>query len=106
LFFSDGKVTFPHGIKIGETTKSQVLEAYPAGSAHALQSSGVYDSGEEYHTDMLTYYYGFRDEDGELPEWVPPPWPNRFEIGDVNYLFDENEVLYLASIQWWYIEGV
>ena len=101
LVFVDTNVSLPYGIKIGQTTKSQVLEAYPAGSADIYQSAGVFDSGEAYSVDQLNYFYGFRDEDGKLPEWVPPPWEPRFEIGFICYSFDESEILTAVLVRWW-----
>jgi len=100
LQFIDVNTSFPHGIRIGETIKYQVLEAYPEDSAYIYQSAGMSDSGEEYKIDMVTFYYGFRDENGNLPEWVPPPWNPRFEIGNVDYLFDENGILISVTVQW------
>ena len=104
LRFVDTNVSLPHGIKIGQTAKSQVLEAYPAGSAYTYQSEGVSDSGEEYFVDELNYFYGFRDEEGNLPEWTPPPWEPRFEIGFIGYFFDKSEILTIVMVRWWHFD--
>jgi hypothetical protein len=66
VFLLNKNIEYPRGLKIGESTKADVLEAYPDCD------------------DGLKYLYGFFDEDGILTEKGG---------GIVEYLFDENEVL-------------
>ena len=85
----DDSLEFPHGIRIGQSTRSQVLESYPVDSGDAYQAEG-----EGYYVDILTYYYDFRDENGNLPT------VETTDTGYINYRFDENELFIEADVQW------
>ena len=82
LSISDKNQEFPNGIKIGESTKPQIISAYPVGSQ------------DFYYTDGLLYWYEFRDTNGNLPEFSGTH-------GSIIYMFDENEILREVSI-WWH----
>ena len=88
----DENISFLNDFKIGQTTKSQVLEAYPTGSA---LTSGTTDSEGESSIDYLMYNYGFRNENGGLPKGE-----SGIESGYVVYSFDERDVLELFTIRW------
>lgn len=82
LLISDKTKEFPYGIRIGKSTKSQIVSFYPV------------DSGEYNYENEIRYIYGFRDEDGNLPDIMKTTY------GGMSYLFDENEMLQEVSIRW------
>ena len=88
-FFSE-KLDFPYGIKIGQSTKAEVLAAYPAETASVSHEK----RGELYYGDGVFYYYDSLDENGILPEWQPQTH------GSIQYFFDENDVLESVSVLW------
>jgi len=82
LLIVDKSIVFPNDIKIGESTKSQIINFYPV-------------DGWEYNDDRGLYFsYDFRDENGNLPEYTGTH-------GSIIYIFDEDEFLTEVSI-WWY----
>ena len=87
LWVYDKDVTLPYGLKIGESTRNQVLEAYPSGAAYS-------------DPETIFYHYAFKREDGSLPELVLPEDRDseRGTVGSMYYLFDKNEVLYRVDV--------
>ena len=91
LTIYDTRQEFPHGIKIGKSMKSDVLSAYPEGSAFIRHYTNNYNS----EVDNYVYFiYGLRDENGNLPDWDP------LYSGCVNYQFDKADVLQSVYIAW------
>ena len=78
---SDANIQLPHDLQIGKSTKKDILDAYPDGTAM------IYIN-EETGSDSISFYYTFSDENGDLPEWGKAAI-----IGGVSYNFDENEIL-------------
>ena len=81
---------FPHGIGIGKSSKSDVLNAYPKGSAYVVTSI---TEGDSYN--LVIYNYVFYDEDGNKIDGYDS------RTGSIEYTFDENEVLNEVRIMWW-----
>ena len=86
IWLFNNNARYPRNIRIGESTKQDVLNAYPPGTAYLYKSWG-----EDYYWDELIYFYNFRDENDELPDSI---W------GDATYFFDESEMLYRVSVSW------
>jgi len=87
LWFYDNIVEFPRGIRISESTKQDILDAYHEAPAHA--DTWYSQDGEADYYDYVCYLYAFKDqEDGNN--------------GDVSYFFDENEILWRIDIAWWW----
>ena len=84
-FFSEG-IEFPYGLKIGSSIMRDVLEAYPSDTAYIFRNRS-----EDYYYDMVSYFYAFHDENGDLPE---------FPSGSVDYFFDKDEMLYRVDVSW------
>ena len=82
-------ILFPYDIKFGQSTKTQIMDLYPKDTAYRWKD-------EEYEIDLLSYEYAFRDENGNLPEYGGN--------GNIDYLFDENEVLSQVMIGWFYFD--
>lgn len=83
----DSTAKLPNNFKIGQSTKRQILESYPANSSYTLNNSSS--------VDLVSYFYAFPDKDGNLPEW------NDTKSGSIDYLFDENDVLMQVNVNWW-----
>ena len=88
LSFNDPSILFPYGIKIDQSTKAQIMDLYPKDTAYWWK--------EEYEIDLISYAYAFRDENGNLPEYGGN--------GNIDYLFDENEVLRQVNVKWFYFD--
>jgi len=82
LSIVDNNIVFPNDIKIGESTRLQIINYYPVDSWEYNDDRGLYFS------------YDFRDENGNLPEYTGTH-------GSIIYIFDENEFLIEVSI-WWH----
>ena len=78
----DAGLTFPHDIKIGQSTKSQILAAHP-------------DDDYDTNKNAVSYLYGFCDENGALQK-QNPIW-----YGNVSYEFNESDILQAVSITWY-----
>ena len=87
----DPSVQFPNGIKIGLTTKSQVVAAYQEESASQNKMDWI---------DLLVYKYTFYDEKGVLPTDI-----DERDVGEITFIFDENEVLSKVAIGWFYYDS-
>ena len=87
LRIKGGAFVFPYDIAIGESTKEQVANAYPEDTAYRYIS-------KEAGIDLLSYAYGFRDEEGNLPNAHEPG------SGGIDYLFDESGTLEHVLIAW------
>jgi len=86
LIIYDAQIEFPRGIKIGQSIKSDILAAYPEGSAYINKYDVCFD-------------YDFLDGSGSLPEWNPHPQAHGF----VRYEFDDAYILKSVEIVWrWY----
>ena len=85
LIIEDPDLRLPYNIKILQSTKAQILDAYP-------ENSGISIS-EEYNNDWISYRYAFLDMEGNVPEGVYGP-------GYLTYYFDEDEILKQVEIQW------
>jgi len=83
--FYNNIVEFPRGMKIGESSKQEVLDSYPPDSVGFLVTAGEDGKSE------VIFHYNFRDENDKLPDWYSCY---------VTYYFDENEILYEISIGW------
>jgi len=90
LQFEDENIIFPNNIKIGQSTKMQIMDLYPKKAAYKYKS-------EEYGTDLVSYAYAFRNEEGNLPDYY-----NNMAEGSIDYYFDENEILKSVGVQWFY----
>ena len=90
-FFVFGKErNLPRGIKIGESTKAQIVAAY--GEEPSSKSKEV----NKYNFNEISYKYAFLEEQKDTSEedWLI--------IGEITYLFDNNEeVLSRAYVSWW-----
>ena len=87
LSFAKDTVEFPHGIRIGESTRPQIVEAYGEEPCFVFME-------EPGHVDQIDYRYCFYDEQGE-PEILG------FGPGRIAFLFDENDVLSGAQVEYW-----
>ena len=76
---------FPRNIIIGESSKQEVLDSYPSGTATSIVIDG------EFACNELIFHYNFRTENGELPDWYSC---------SVTYGFDENDILSRVYIGW------
>jgi len=79
----DVNTEFPYEIRIGESTKTQIVDQYPADSWYSNDS------------EWLSYRYDFRDENGDLPD------DRGGMYGSIRYIFDDDEILREVSI-WWH----
>ena len=89
LTFYSELLEFPYGNKIGKSTKSDIIASYPEGSV--FQERVVQS---DYYENIVIFEYGFRDENGSLPEWSPQ------EFGWIAYYFDETDVLQSVYLGW------
>ena len=89
LRITDTNLLFPYQIKIGQSTKAQILDIY------TIEPAFVWNN-EETGNEMISYWYAFRDDEGNLPE--------DGYYGSVDYIFDENEVLEEVIISWHYFD--
>lgn len=87
----DRSLEFPYGHKIGQSSKTDILAAYPSGSANISQYTDK-GTGKLYNEVYLDY--DFRDETGNLPEWGPQ------SHGCISYKFDEADILKSVYIAW------
>jgi len=87
---SDADIELPRGFQIGVSTKADILEAYPEGTAMIYVN-------EESNSDLISFYYTFADEDGALPEWGKAAI-----VGGVQYNFDVNEILVQVDLMYNY----
>ena len=81
----DPDAKLPHDIKIGQSTKVQIMDVYQEENPYTYID-------KEMGQNMIAYEYAFWDENS-----------NTFEgnsAGDVTYSFDENEVLSHVEIRW------
>ena len=82
--YFDNSVTFPRNIEIGVSTKKNVLDAYPPGTAYLYKSRG-----DDYYFNQIVYYYDFPDENPEMT----------YGSGrDVRYNFDEEDMLVSVDV--------
>jgi hypothetical protein len=79
-------IKYPNNIEIGISTKQDVLDAYPSGTAYLYESWG-----EDYYFNRIIYDYNFRSENGELLDW---------SFGRVEYNFDKSEILNSITVCW------
>jgi len=84
----DPSVKLPHGIKIGQSTKAEIISAYGEDPAYDFKN-------KEYDMNLIFYQYAFFDESGEPLEDY-----NEYMLGSIEYHFDDNDVLNLVVIQW------
>ena len=97
---SDPGVGLPFGVKIGQSTKSDVKNAYPDKNPYELVDA-------EYGFNFISYNYAFLDENGKPKDLEYDEGPNGEEIyytGSMSYNFDDNEVLKYAEVLWWYTD--
>jgi hypothetical protein len=81
----------PYDITVGESTKVEILDAYPKDTGYIYQNET-----EDYYYNGISYDYGFRDESGDLPVW---------NGGGISYILDKNDVLEEVYIWWRYYCG-
>ena len=81
----DAAAKLPRNLKIGQSTKAQVIAAYPEKDPDSYIS-------EKY--DLISYVYAFFDEDGNMYEGN--------SSGPVRYHFDEDGVLEHFEVWWWF----
>lgn len=90
--FYDTNLEFSHGIRIGQSTKAEILSAYPEGTTYPYY--GPSGEGDGKITNTIWVYYGSRDESGNLPKFQEP-------IGtSISYNLDEAGVLQSVEIVW------
>jgi hypothetical protein len=90
----DSGIEFPYGIKIGEWTKTEIINAYGGEEPYTLSS-------KEYNYHFIAYNYDFFDETAEWVETTSGGW-STLGSGFISYYFDDKEVLKEVEIQWWY----
>ena len=84
----DTAAKLPRNLKIGQSTKAQVIAAYPEKDP----DSSYID--QEYGYDSIMYVYAFFDEDGNMYEGN--------NSGPLYYFFDKNGVLEHVEVFWWF----
>lgn len=97
LVIAGEEAELPFGISIGHSSKTDVIDAYPVKDPYTLSSD------EPPYHDSVFYDYAFLDEAGNLPEDVSItdlPDNTIYQTGHIAYIFDENEVLQQAEVQW------
>ena len=100
--FNNPEGRLPYGIKAGESTKAQVIEAYGEEPAYHYIGPGEVRIGEEGEgqkvigeINEMFYHYAFADENGNLPMIEPGQHDGIF-----SYLFDEDDILVMANMSW------
>ena len=83
-FFSN-TIKYPREIEIGISTKQDVLDAYPQGTAYAYKSWG------DQITNEISFNYNFPDKSDGLSDQF---------IGSVVYSFDESDMLVSIAVNW------
>ena len=94
-------ILLPHGLRVGESTRKQVLDVYPIDAGYQERDEWEMEDGSIAQIDWLFFYYGFRNEKGELPVLNARISDGIF-FGEVMYSFDENEILKFVEITWKY----
>ena len=90
--FYDTSLELPNGIYIGQSMKSEIISAYPENATYPYY--GTSGQGDGKNTNVVWVYYGFRDENGDLPIFKNP-------IGtSVCYYLDDSDVLRSVEITW------
>ena len=114
----DKDYPLPYGIKLYESTKAQIIDAYGEEPAYYWKDDKEVDWQEERFTvDLIEYYYMFLDDNYEIVwnnyyvnayskidengEFIIEPYPTN---GMITYTFDENEVLSEFEISWWFYD--
>ena len=114
----DKDYQLPHGIKLYESTKAQIIKAYDEEPAYYWKEDTEVDWKEERFTvDLIEYYYMFLNDNYEIVknvyyvnayskidengEMIIEPYPTN---GMITYTFDENEVLSEFAISWWFYD--
>ena len=95
---TDPGLGLPYGVKIGQSTKSDIKNAYPDKNPYEL-------SDAEYGYDFISYSYAFLDENGKPRDIMPVKGPDGEDVyntGSISYNFDKNGVLKYVGVQWWY----
>jgi len=87
----DEEVRLPNGIRIGQSTKEQVVTAYRELPAYIFQS-------DEYDTNMIIYNYAFFDENGVMAS------EDEGLTGGISYIFDTGDVLRSVTIEWTFFD--
>lgn len=85
LAIHDPDARLPRNIKIGQSTKAQIIGSYPEKDPYTLRSN-------EYGYDLIAYDYAFFDAKGNILE--------NNGVGDISYFFDDNEVLAYIEVNW------
>ena len=83
LRVTDKKAELVRGLKIGTSTKSDVLAAYPKGSEN------IYISGD---IDEIFYYYDFLSGENKIDDTS--------SHGNITFDFDKHGVLSFVMISW------
>ena len=111
----DKDYQLPYGIRLYESTKAEIIDAYGEEPAYYWKDDSEVDWQEERFTvDLIEYFYMFlndnygivRDSDyvnaysqiDENGEIVYEPYHIN---GMITYTFDENEVLSEFNVKWW-----
>ena len=87
----DEDIMLPNDIRIGQSTKEQVVMAYREFPAYIFQS-------DEYDTNMIIYNYAFLDEEGEMD------LEDAGLTGGISYIFDAGDVLRNVTIEWTFFD--
>jgi hypothetical protein len=83
----DPTTQLPYGLKIGATTREQIIAFYGEEPAFTF----------EY--DLIQYNYYDLDKNGNLPDGV-----DVYGTGNISFLFDENDVLDTVIVEWSYYD--
>ena len=97
LIVSDPNVKLPYGLKISQSTKTQVMDAYQEKNPKASNSPGkipyLSDEIKYGYSTTIAYIYASPDESGSFPD-------DRYQTGLVIYYFGEDDVLKFIEVQW------
>jgi len=91
LLVFDAAIKLPNDIRIGQSTKEQVVSAYREFPAYIFQS-------DEYDTNMIIYDYAFFDENEDMA------LEDEEFTGGITYLFDAEDVLRSVTIEWTFFD--
>jgi hypothetical protein len=91
LYMRDKDTVLPYGIKIGESTKTQVFEKYPMVEPRFSSVGNTYY--DSWGNGVYVYYYAFF-QDHKIADY------EIYWNGFIAYKFDENDLLEQVKVQW------